>query len=245
MSVSSKECKLLVILVGILAVVAVYFAVYKPTMEKNTALESENATLSQRVNYLKSLVAKEEEYRSETDRMNSEVAQMLVDFPSYLMIENEIMNVVDSEGVSKADIASVTVGDPTLIDVAGGDTTTEASGDGTTTVASSAAQQYSLFDMNTSISYTASYEGMKQLINFVAGDKDKHSVSTFTATLDNSTGYITGVMDYDAYFIFGQDKDYVSPDIPNFEHGTENIFGSTLKKASDEGTAVADNSSEE
>jgi hypothetical protein len=160
------------------------------------------------------------------------------------MIENEIMNVVDSEGVSNADIASVTVGDPTMVDVASS-TTSELSGDEATTVASSAAQQYSLFDMNTSISYTASYEGMKQLINFVAGDKDKHSVSTFTATLDNSTGYITGVMDYDAYFIFGQDKDYVSPDIPNFEHGTENIFGSTLKKASDEGTAVADNSSEE
>jgi hypothetical protein len=243
MSVSSKECKLLVVLVGILAVVAVYFAVYKPTMEKNTALESENATLSQKVDYLKSLVAKEEEYRSETERMNAEVAQMLVDFPSYLMIENEIMNVVDSEGVSNADIASVTVGDPALIDVAGS-TTSESAGDGTTTVTSSAAQQYSLFDMNTSISYTASYEGMKQLINFVAGDKDKHSVSTFTATLDNSTGYITGVMDYDAYFIYGQDKDYVSPDIPSINHGTENIFGSTITKDSKKGTDVADNVTE-
>jgi hypothetical protein len=243
MSVSSKECKLLVVLVGILAVVAVYFAVYKPTMEKNTALESENATLSQKVDYLKSLVAKEEEYRSETERMNAEVAQMLVDFPSYLMIENEIMNVVDSEGVSNADIASVTVGDPALIDIAGS-TTSESAGDGTTTVTSSAAQQYSLFDMNTSISYTASYEGMKQLINFVAGDKDKHSVSTFTATLDNSTGYITGVMDYDAYFIYGQDKDYVSPDIPSINHGTENIFGSTITKDSKKGTDVADNVTE-
>jgi CHASE3 domain sensor protein len=243
MSISSKDSKILVILVGILAVVAVYFFVYKPTLEKNTALESENSTLSQRVDYLKSLVAKEEEYRSETDRMNAEVSQMLVDFPSYLMIENEIMNVVDSEGVSNADIASVTVGDPTLVDVAS-NTTSELSGEEATTVASSAAEQYSLFDMNTSISYTASYEGMKQLINFVAGDKDKHSVSTFTATLDNSTGYITGVMDYDAYFIFGQDKDYVSPDIPNIEHGTENIFGSTIEKDSSKGTAVADNVTE-
>jgi hypothetical protein len=176
--------------------------------------------------------------------MNTEVAQMLTDFPSYLMIENEIMNVVDSEGVSKADIASVTVGDPTLIEVTSGTTTDDGTGEATATVASTAAQQYSLFDMNTSISYTASYEGMKQLINFVAGDQDKHSVSTFTATLDNSTGYITGVMDYDAYFIFGQDKDYVSPDIPNFEHGTQNIFGSSLEKGSDEGTAVAENVTE-
>jgi hypothetical protein len=244
MSVSSKECKLLVVLVGILAVVAVYFAVYKPTMEKNTALESENATLSQKVDYLKSLVAKEEEYRSETERMNAEVAQMLVDFPSYLMIENEIMNVVDSEGVSNADIASVTVGDPALVDIAGGTASDGTTAEATTTVASSAAQQYSLFDMNTSISYTASYEGMKQLINFVAGDKDKHSVSTFTATLDNSTGYITGVMDYDAYFIYGQDKDYVSPDIPSINHGTENIFGSTITKDSKKGTDVADNVTE-
>jgi hypothetical protein len=51
-------------------------------------------------------------------------------------------------------------------------------------------------------------------------------------------------MDYDAYFIFGQDKDYVSPDIPNFEHGTNNIFGSTIQKSSDTGTAVADNVTE-
>jgi hypothetical protein len=243
MSISSKDSKILVILVGIIAVVAVYFMVYKPTLEKNAALESENATLSTRVDYLKGLVAKEEEYRSETDRMNAEVSQMLVDFPSYLMIENEIMNVVDSEGVSNADIASVTVGDPALVAVESS-TTSELSSEDGSTVTSSAAEQYSLFDMNTSISYTASYEGMKQLINFVAGDKDKHSVCTFTATLDNSTGYITGVMDYDAYFIFGQDKDYVSPDIPNFEHGTQNIFGSTIQKSSDTGTAVADNVTE-
>jgi hypothetical protein len=64
------------------------------------------------------------------------------------------------------------------------------------------------------------------------------------------------MMDYDAYFIFGQDKDYVSPDIPSINHGTQNIFGSidtdskskkkskdVAESADDEGTAVADNSS--
>jgi hypothetical protein len=221
---SAKDLKILFIVVGLGALAVVYFWVYKPTVEKNTALKSDNATLKQRVEYLQGLVAQEETFRSETERMDAEVEQILQEFPSYLMIENEIMNVVDSEDVTNAEISNFTIGDPAIVPV---DTGTESTleGDGST-VTSAAAGQYSLYNMNTSISYTASYEGMKELINFVADDNDKHSVVAFSATLDNSTGDITGVMSYDAFFIFGQDKDYVGPDLPDIDHGTENIFGS-------------------
>jgi hypothetical protein len=223
MAVSSRDKKLIVLVIGIAIFAIVYFAVYRPMLESNTALESENATLSGQVEELKKMTEQEEFYVSETNRIQLEVKQILTGFPSYLMIENEIMNVVESESLSNAEISSLTVSEPVLMTV--GSTEDSASEEGNT-VSSSAGSMYSLYDMSTNISYTSTYDGMKELLDDISGNSRKHSVSSFSATLDTSTGKITGTVSYEAYYIFGQDKNYEEPKIPTIEHGTNNIFGS-------------------
>jgi hypothetical protein len=67
---------------------------------------------------------------------------------------------------------------------------------------------------------------MKNMLNRIVSVQDKRSISSFSATFDNSTGEITGTLNFESYFIYGQEKDYEPADIPNIKHGTDNIFGS-------------------
>jgi hypothetical protein len=66
---------------------------------------------------------------------------------------------------------------------------------------------------------------MKNMLDRIVSVQDKRSISTFSATLDNSTGEIVGSLCFESYFIRGQDKDYEPADIPSIKHGTDNIFG--------------------
>jgi hypothetical protein len=202
-------------------------------------LVSENATLSKQVEELKKLTEQEEFYVSETNRIQLEVEQILTGFPSYLMIENEIMNVVESESLSNAEISSLTVSEPVLMTV--GSTEDSALSEDGSAVSSSAGSLYSLYDMSANISYTATYDGMKELLDDISDNSEKHSVSSFSATLDTSTGKITGTVSYEAYYIFGQDKNYKEPKIPTIEHGTNNIFGSIdFEENADAGSDTAE-----
>jgi Tfp pilus assembly protein PilO len=214
MTVTTREKKLLIALIGVLAVAYSYFFIFRPTAEKNEDLSNENTQLSARLSDLKGKQDKEEEYVSETVRLNLEVETLLKEYPSYLMYENEIMDVVDLENRTGVSVSSLTILDPVAVSV----DTQSSEGD--------AADQYVLYDVNTNLSYTATYSVMKNMLDRIVSVQNKRSISTFSATLDNSTGEITGVLNFDSYFIYGQEKNYESANIPDIKHGTNNIFGS-------------------
>ncbi len=222
---SSKDKKLLIILAAIIVVAVSYFFVLKPTLEKNTRIENENANLNVKVAELQQMIEKEEEYRNETKRMKSEVELVLAEFPSSLRIENGIMDVVYLEKVTETTIPVLTISEPTLAVLNGQATSADAVVQDTV---ADAASQYTLYDVNTSLSYDTSYKGLKSLIKEIVTDKNKRSISTIVATYDHSTGKITGSLSFESYFVFGQDKDYEKADIPAIKHGTNNIFGTTV-----------------
>ncbi len=247
MNISSRDKKILIVFVGLIAAVLSYFLVLSPTLEDNAALESENAQLSAHLSELKEMVTREEEYVSETERMNREVEQILSEFPSYLQTENGIMDVVELEDETGAQVPSLTIADPVLVEITVASDAaqeTDSTDSASETATASAASQYSLYDVNTNLSYTSSYAGMKQLIDLIVSDDNKRSVSTFSATFDNSTGEITGAVSFESFFIFGQDKDYVPADIPTMDHGTQNIFGSVDIDTSSSGSSDDDSDSD-
>jgi hypothetical protein len=225
MTISTRDQKILIAFIGVLAVVLSYFLVFAPTSEKNEALTMENAQLNAKIAELKAKQEKEEEYISETERLNREVATLLAEYPSYLMYENEIMDVVDLEKSADVFVSSLTLADPVVVSVGSSAQTDAADETDDQSAASAAASQYSLYDAGTSVSYSGSYSGMKNMLDRIVSAQDKRSISTFSATFDNSTGEITGALNFESYFIYGQEKDYEPADIPSMKHGTDNIFG--------------------
>lgn len=91
MKISKRDAALLIGLAGILIIVAVYYFLYMPLGEKQTALEAENATLQIRVDELQVMADNKEHYLSETARLTEESNAIMDQFPSDVREEDMVM----------------------------------------------------------------------------------------------------------------------------------------------------------
>ena len=233
---SVRDKKILVVFLGILVVVAAFFLGYRPLNEKKATLEAENASLRDTYADLSMKASNADMYTKEIKMMNTKMEEIFTHYPSYLQTENEIMDAVAFEEITDAFIGSLTISAPVAVDILGEGASAEGTGEtGETGEAQTqeAAFPYQLYDVNSTITFESGYQGMKDLIDIIANDRNKKSVRTLSAVFDNAEGKITGNMSYDTYFIYGLDKPYVEPSVPEIKHGTKNIFGTVDTVESD------------
>ena len=225
---SVRDKKILVVFLGILVVVAAFFLGYRPLNEKKATLEAENASLRDTYADLSMKASNADMYTKEIKMMNTKMEEIFTHYPSYLQTENEIMDAVAFEEITDAFIGSLTISAPVAVDTLGEGEPAEGT-EGTEETSEAQTQEsafpYQLYDVNSTITFESGYKGMKDLIDIIANDRNKKSVRTLSAVFDNTEGKITGNMSYDTYFIYGLDKPYVEPSVPEIKHGTSNIFG--------------------
>lgn len=114
---SARDKKILIILAGFVLLALSYFFVFQKNIEKKEALEAENTTLTARYNDLFEKASHEDEYRASIEKMNKEIEVALKDYPSFLQVENVIMDVVDFESKTESSIKSITIEDPVAMEV--------------------------------------------------------------------------------------------------------------------------------
>ena len=251
---STRDKKLLIILAGVAILALTYFLIFIPQSNKRDSLKSENMNLKSQYNQLSALAAKADDYTKKTKDMSDAMQQVYDSFPSYLQIENGIMDAVAIEKSTNTNITELTVGSPTAIDVnnptgeAGTDSSSGSSSDSSTTdssnadslqsfqtadgsTSSSSAKStvtgYQLYDVSTVMAFKTEYHGLKAMLGKVIGSSQKKTISTLNVSFDDSTGKLTGEMLVDSYFLYGLDKPYEAPYIPAVPHGTNNLFGTT------------------
>lgn len=251
---STRDKKLLIILAGVAILALTYFLIFIPQSNKRDSLKSENMNLKSQYNQLSALAAKADDYTKKTKDMSDAMQQVYDNFPSYLQIENGIMDAVAIEKSTNTNITELTVGSPTAIDVnnptgeAGTDSSSGSSSDSSTTdssnadslqsfqtadgsTSSSSAKStvtgYQLYDVSTVMAFKTEYHGLKAMLGKVIGSSQKKTISTLNVSFDDSTGKLTGEMLVDSYFLYGLDKPYEAPYIPAVPHGTNNLFGTT------------------
>lgn len=251
---STREKKLLIILAGVAILALTYFLIFIPQSNKRDSLKSENMNIKSQYNQISALAAKADDYTKKTKDMSDAMQQVYDNFPSYLQIENGIMDAVAIEKSTNTNITELTVGSPTAIDVnnptgeAGTDSSSGSSSDSSTTdssnadslqsfqtadgsTSSSSAKStvtgYQLYDVSTVMAFKTEYHGLKAMLVKVIGSSQKKTISTLNVSFDDSTGKLTGEMLVDSYFLYGLDKPYEAPYIPAVPHGTNNLFGTT------------------
>ena len=114
---STRDKKLLIILAGVAILALTYFLIFIPQSNKRDSLKSENMNLKSQYNQLSALAAKADDYTKKTKDMSDAMQQVYDNFPSYLHIENGIMDAVAIEKSTNTNITELTVGSPTAIDV--------------------------------------------------------------------------------------------------------------------------------
>ena len=262
MSISERDKKILIVFVGILIFALVYYSPIRRYTEDAEKLNTENVGLTAKLAELEAKVARESEIKAETTNYEADTLAMVAKFPSFLQVENEIMDIVGLEKELKVEVPLITVNTP--VEMKASDTpevaeapaapqevateeapedasttdasTTEAPAADETEVAPAAANKYKLYDMSTNINYKGGYDSLKKFLDKIAKSTDKKSINSVSLTFDNKTGNLDGNIVYDSYFLVGSDRPYEEIITKTIRHGTKNIFGTVdTSKASSDG----------
>ena len=262
MSISERDKKILIVFVGILIFALVYYFPIRSYTEDAEKLNTENVGLTAKLAELEAKVARESEIKAETTNYEADTLAMVAKFPSFLQVENEIMDIVGLEKELKVEVPLITVNTP--VEMKASDTpevaeaaeapqevateeapeeasttdasTTEAPAADETEVAPAAANKYKLYDMSTNINYKGGYDSLKKFLDKIAKSSDKKSINSVSLTFDNKTGNLDGNIVYDSYFLAGSDRPYEEIITKTIRHGTKNIFGTVdTSKANSDG----------
>lgn len=256
MSISERDKKILIVFVGILIFALVYYFPIRSYTEDAEKLNTENVGLTAKLAELEAKVARESEIKAETTNYEADTLALVAKFPSFLQVENEIMDIVGLEKELKVEVPLITVNTP--VEMKASDTpevaeaaeapqevaTEEAPEEASTTDAPAAdetevapaANKYKLYDMSTNINYKGGYDSLKKFLDKIAKSTDKKSINSVSLTFDNKTGNLDGNIVYDSYFLVGSDRPYEEIITKTIRHGTKNIFGTVdTSKASSDG----------
>lgn len=256
MSISERDKKILIVFVGILIFALVYYFPIRSYTEDAEKLNTENVGLTAKLAELEAKVARESEIKAETTNYEADTLALVAKFPSFLQVENEIMDIVGLEKELKVEVPLITVNTP--VEMKGSDTpetettqaapqevateeapeasATEAPVADETEVAPAVANKYKLYDMSTNINYKGGYDSLKKFLDKIAKSSDKKSINSVSLTFDNKTGNLDGNIVYDSYFLVGSDRPYEEIITKTIRHGTKNIFGTVdTSKANSDG----------
>lgn len=259
MSISERDKKILIVFVGILIFALVYYFPIRSYTEDAEKLNTENVGLTAKLAQLEAKVARESEIKAETTNYEADTLALVAKFPSFLQVENEIMDIVGLEKELKVEVPLITVNTP--VEMKGSDapetettqateapqevateeapeeaSTTEAPVADETGVAPAVANKYKLYDMSTNINYKGGYDSLKKFLDKIAKSTDKKSINSVSLTFDNKTGNLDGNIVYDSYFLAGSDRPYEEIITKTIRHGTKNIFGTVdTSKANSDG----------
>ena len=257
MSISERDKKILIVFVGILIFALVYYFPIRSYTEDAEKLNTENVGLTAKLAELEAKVARESEIKAETTNYEADTLAMVAKFPSFLQVENEIMDIVGLEKELKVEVPLITVNTPVEMKASDtpevaeapaapqevateeapeADSTTEAPAADETEVTPAAANKYKLYDMSTNINYKGGYDSLKKFLDKIAKSSDKKSINSVSLTFDNKTGNLDGNIVYDSYFLVGSDRPYEEIITKTIRHGTKNIFGTVdTSKANSDG----------
>lgn len=257
MSISERDKKILIVFVGILIFALVYYFPIRSYTEDAEKLNTENVGLTAKLAELEAKVARESEIKAETTNYEADTLALVAKFPSFLQVENEIMDIVGLEKELKVEVPLITVNTP--VEMKSSDapeaqttqappqevateeapeeaSTTEAPVADETGVAPAVANKYKLYDMSTNINYKGGYDSLKKFLDKIAKSTDKKSINSVSLTFDNKTGNLDGNIVYDSYFLAGSDRPYEEIITKTIRHGTKNIFGTVdTSKANSDG----------
>ena len=257
MSISERDKKILIVFVGILIFALVYYFPIRSYTEDAEKLNTENVGLTAKLAELEAKVARESEIKAETTNYEADTLALVAKFPSFLQVENEIMDIVGLEKELKVEVPLITVNTPVEMKASDtpevaeaaeapqevateeapeADSTTEAPVADETEVAPAVANKYKLYDMSTNINYKGGYDSLKKFLDKIAKSTDKKSINSVSLTFDNKTGNLDGNIVYDSYFLAGSDRPYEEIITKTIRHGTKNIFGTVdTSKANSDG----------
>lgn len=198
--------------------------VYKPNMDDKSTLDSEISTLQARYDELKAQEVHRDEYIALTKEYNEKFDEAIEIFPATLDQEISVMfmkGIEKDQGNLQMDIQSVGLGKEELFYTLGG--AAPAVVETGEEVAANTTGSYDCYRAAFPISYEGSYEGIKDLMDYIMTYKYRMNVSSVNISYNSTDDIYSGTILLNAYCVKGGDRqaDTVTTDVSN---GVSNIF---------------------
>jgi hypothetical protein len=228
--ISDHEIKLILVFLTLIIFVGSYQLGYQRYHQKAGRLSTENMNLRIQMNELQMKEANKDNILKNTSDMVSEAASLLEEFPLGLPQEKSTLFISALAGFSGMKISTISFGASTVF-YSEANTSEAAAGmnaaSGTdAAVVQPLASGYTGYKTAVMIAYQATYEGMKKSIRYINEYEERMNLVDLTASFDNTTGNLTGVMTIELYAVTGTDRVPEEPVIQGVQLGTDNIFGS-------------------
>lgn len=216
MKVSKKELYMLLMVAGFGIALCAYFFGFQKINQKTEALRIETEALESDVNKYTAVKDNIEVYKVGIDDFTKRIATVIAKIPSDVLPEDAFMVARELEKNDEYTfVTSTTWTDETTVY-----TVTSHPVDETKTPIT-----YYLNNNEVTIGHTSSYQGIKDMLDYIYEHKNRMAFESFTVAYDEETGLLSGTTDVNFYSIVGSDKEYKEQNIQGVEMGTDNIFG--------------------
>ena len=208
MRIAKKEQKTLLMAVGLLLLLAVYFLFYTKKQTEIDDLESEVNQLGSQVAELEEYEANSEKYRKDTEGYYKKIEEMVSQFPAEIKEETSIMYGRELETQIGLKVSSITMTPSALLNSFGvGD------------------RQKHLYSSTVTINFSGDYAMVKDMVHNINQYHDRRNMTNVSIQYDTGTGSLVGTATMNLFGLVGKDKVYEKPNTGIEMHGTKNIFG--------------------
>lgn len=239
-NLSDNEKNLLFLLFTLLILFSAYQFGFVKFTDKAEELQKENLTLSSKVNELQIKKNQEEKFMNETLEYEEKMNEILGAFPVWITQEKNLMLITELEEYANVKISSVTFQDVSTFYTASLENESSVSDvndidDGSIDAMVNNKSEGNVVDItgyttSIALTYQASYQGLKDCIQFINNNEEKMNITDISAAFDNTTGNLTGTLTISVYALDGIDKSEEKLVIPGIDLGMDNIFGSVETK---------------
>ncbi|MBR4085026.1 MAG: hypothetical protein IKK33_12185 [Lachnospiraceae bacterium] len=216
--ITSKQIFTSVLLIGIVALVALYFLKYKKDMEYVDLKKASNATLDMRVKALEQYHIDEPTYLAEMGPIKAEIDEYLEPYASNVTDLDLIMQAVAVQQVSPIEYTAIDLGSKNVMKAIGSDVVQNAA-------IEKYQEQITFVEQTCSLPNKITYDGLKTAVQSLFDSDYLIGIRSITYTKAGDQGELQGKIDLSYYYVTGTGKEYVKPVLPEYISGTENIFG--------------------
>jgi hypothetical protein len=185
-------------------------------------LNTEITTLQNRLNDLVAKEQQKEQLEAETEQFNQQFQEILKDYPADLNQENTVMFLKSVEEQNEFVNMSFSMPAPATFYKLGGGSN-GVSNDALTGDNVEKDNPYYCITSAYGISYEGSYQGLKDVLAYVAGYRYRMNISNFNIAYNQDEDLCSGTLTLNGYAITGPDRTPATVDL-GLETGTTNLF---------------------
>lgn len=225
MTISKRDTKLLLMLLGIIILMATYLAVYNPYISKTEAVQAETAAIKPELTELEGYYENLSTYQAEIESFRQTIEDELKNYPTQIRPEDLVMYAIgleDSIGLNISSIAFSQTEPMMPLQLPQQDESGLFS-----------LREASAYHSGMTISFALGYQQLKDTIDYLAKTDKRTALDTISVSFNAEDGGLLGTATINKYFVAGPDETYVETIVPNVPIGTDDLFGTFTAVAAD------------